>query len=305
MGVLSMLLCHKFPSLITLVLKDCQLNSDDLKNLAKAKVKGRLPEIKHLDISGNKVVYSNFDDFFINGCTWVGLKSLDTEQDISDSQGYILERFAAKVDAGFLPSMEELSVTTVNEKHTHQWMLGPWKRIRVMRIHTFVEGKNDILNFFRKAVQEGLFPSLEKVLIRQESSKQVKQHIKEATNQFVSELEPVLHQDDICYIDHWIRAEVESCFDTDEKPDISRMFEKLRASVPEKLEAFVSEHRGICIDVTQRFLSEIEEILFSDSGIQYNPGAIETLAKHGVQVQVKYDHEKTCFWSFTKKISER
>ena len=52
-GTLSILLCHRFQSLDTLILSDCGLNTDDLNSLARAKAKRRLPELKHLDISEN------------------------------------------------------------------------------------------------------------------------------------------------------------------------------------------------------------------------------------------------------------
>ena len=52
-GVLSILLCHSFPVLETLILSDCWLNSDDLRSLAQANKEGRLPKLKHLDISQN------------------------------------------------------------------------------------------------------------------------------------------------------------------------------------------------------------------------------------------------------------
>ena len=49
-GTLSILLCHSFPSLDTLILSDCAVNSDDLSSLAQATVKLRLPQLRHLDI---------------------------------------------------------------------------------------------------------------------------------------------------------------------------------------------------------------------------------------------------------------
>ena len=52
-GNLSILLCHSFPSLNSLILSDCGLNSQDLCSLAQASLEGRLPQLRHLDISDN------------------------------------------------------------------------------------------------------------------------------------------------------------------------------------------------------------------------------------------------------------
>ena len=52
-GYLPVLLRHRFPSLETLVLRDCGLNSDDMCSLTEAREKGRLPKLKRLDLSEN------------------------------------------------------------------------------------------------------------------------------------------------------------------------------------------------------------------------------------------------------------
>ena len=54
-GSLSILLCHNFPSLITLRLHNCDLNSRDLSCIASARAHGRLPAIQYLDVSCNLV----------------------------------------------------------------------------------------------------------------------------------------------------------------------------------------------------------------------------------------------------------
>ena len=52
-GYLSELMCQYFPNLSILVLRKCELNSNDLFSLAQASTYGRLPELRHLDISQN------------------------------------------------------------------------------------------------------------------------------------------------------------------------------------------------------------------------------------------------------------
>ena len=54
-GHLSLLMCNNFPNLNILVLRACELDSDDLTSLAQANSQGRLPELRHLDISQNSI----------------------------------------------------------------------------------------------------------------------------------------------------------------------------------------------------------------------------------------------------------
>ena len=69
-GVLSILLCHSFPVLETLILIDCWLNSDDLRGLAQANKKGRLRKLKHLDISQNQNIKIERESFFCCDTKW-------------------------------------------------------------------------------------------------------------------------------------------------------------------------------------------------------------------------------------------
>ena len=52
-GNLSVLFTHSLPTLNTLILNLCLLNSNDLQSLALANVEGKLPQLRHLDISHN------------------------------------------------------------------------------------------------------------------------------------------------------------------------------------------------------------------------------------------------------------
>ena len=52
-GYLFILVGHRFPSLQTLILSYCQLNATDLRSLARACKRGRLPELTMLDVSHN------------------------------------------------------------------------------------------------------------------------------------------------------------------------------------------------------------------------------------------------------------
>ena len=74
-GNLSVLLCQNFRSLNSLILCDCGLNSQDLCSLAQASVKGRLPKLKHLDISENRRIC--ITDLFSSSCKWGQLLELN------------------------------------------------------------------------------------------------------------------------------------------------------------------------------------------------------------------------------------
>ena len=54
-GSLSALMFHYLLHLQILVLRECELNSGDLTSLAQANNQGRLPDLKHLDISQNDI----------------------------------------------------------------------------------------------------------------------------------------------------------------------------------------------------------------------------------------------------------
>ena len=76
-GGLCALLHYDFPTLQVLILSDCGLSPDDLSSLAQASAEGRLPELKHLDISKNDSVSGNLGELFSFNCNWDKLQHLD------------------------------------------------------------------------------------------------------------------------------------------------------------------------------------------------------------------------------------
>ena len=79
-GVLSILLCHSFPKLSSLILSDCGLNSDDLSYLVEADQKGRLPELTFLDLSQNEDLKTVYESFFSRNAQWKKLKRLRVDK---------------------------------------------------------------------------------------------------------------------------------------------------------------------------------------------------------------------------------
>ena len=103
-GTLSILLCHSFPSLNTLILSDCGLNSLDLNSLAKASAKGRLPELKHLDISQNDQLKGQVRYLFEYGCKWEKLLHLNVDGKLPTR----CSQLSRSVRSGCLKSLEFL-----------------------------------------------------------------------------------------------------------------------------------------------------------------------------------------------------
>ena len=85
-GALSTLLCHSLPSLETLILSGCGLNSDDLSSLAQADMEGRLPELRHLDLSDNEAIRGQWRHFFSFRQRWSHLWSLNIKQNVYTEQ---------------------------------------------------------------------------------------------------------------------------------------------------------------------------------------------------------------------------
>ena len=97
-GNLSALFTHSFPRLNSLILNSCDLNANDLQSLARANVEGKLPQLRHLDISYNYNV--KISDMFTHSAQWNQLKTLDTA-----------DRNILNVESEFLTSLEELWVS--------------------------------------------------------------------------------------------------------------------------------------------------------------------------------------------------
>ena len=67
-GNLSVLFTHSLPTLNTLILNLCLLNSNDLQSLARANVEGKLPQLRHLDISHN--LDDTINNLFTHSTQW-------------------------------------------------------------------------------------------------------------------------------------------------------------------------------------------------------------------------------------------
>ena len=149
-GHLPRLLTKSFPLLTSLVLRDCHLVSNDVNNLAEAKAQGRLPQLKHLDISNNMLTTSDLRCLG-NSCSWETLLTLNiTGIDFSGNVS-ALDSFC---------SVKELCVLNypLNRVTTK------WSHLKTLCLGT--SGANvpeRALQNIKKAAEEGFFPVLSSI----------------------------------------------------------------------------------------------------------------------------------------------
>ena len=129
-GKLSRLLGQAFQSLHSLVLSNCGLNSLDLRSLAQAEMDGKLPQLKHLDISHNKQPFGTIDDLSQLGCNWHGLLSMNVEGCSSISFPY-LNRM---VQCGCLGLLEELIFSTDVDISKQFSSFVPWPFLQTLHV---------------------------------------------------------------------------------------------------------------------------------------------------------------------------
>ena len=153
-GTLSILMCHTFPSLSHLILKDCGLNYQDLGSLAYSEHKGRLPQLRHLDISANTKTVGKLSSLFEFNRSWNSLISFNVEGTSSKCFRYLGE----KVASDCLRSLEKLSFS-MNEK-TLSYKGGQWRQLIHLKVSSKVCETHTILSVAKQLVDQGTFPSL-------------------------------------------------------------------------------------------------------------------------------------------------
>ena len=156
-GNLSIVLCHNFPSLSTLVLSNCELTSHDVKSLTLSNINGKFPQLKHLDLSGNEVVAREVHSLLEGPCTWRRLVHLNVKhikQAFLNSNMHVLT-------SKCLPSLEELICSV------HEGRILPisdsdaWNNLHTLTI-TLLDGSdgNGLTRNIASLVKERKLPSL-------------------------------------------------------------------------------------------------------------------------------------------------
>ena len=172
-GSLSILLCHSFPSLETLILSDCGLNSDDLSSLAQAGVEGRLPELKHLDLSDNEALIGKWRHLFSVRQRWSHLLSLNIKQNIHTEQDQHFDALVHSVRLGALGNLQQFTVSAGCHNGDFLFSSCPrvkWPNVQLLDIHCGHKyGSAEYIQLFQKAVQgiveKDLFPRLDTLCV--------------------------------------------------------------------------------------------------------------------------------------------
>ena len=126
-------------------MKNCHLNSNDLQSLARANVEGKLPQLRHLDISAYSLYQQcEISYLFAHSAEWNELTTLWTS-DLS----------ALNIDPGFLISLQELILESTSKviELTRSWP-------HLLKLQLDVN-KSEIYRQFVDGVERGLFPALE------------------------------------------------------------------------------------------------------------------------------------------------
>ena len=167
--VLSILLCHSLPNLESPILSNCGLNENDLKSLAKANEKGRLPNLKHLDISQN-MFRNNLKKLFGNELDgqfelkWMYLLSFNVDQNSADC----LNDLSDMTKKGCLGSLQELKISIDINNSYHAG--SKWPRLTDLYIRSKSTRVDDekLFSVVDKLIKENSFPSLLNIFVNRD-----------------------------------------------------------------------------------------------------------------------------------------
>ena len=139
-------------SLEILVLDDCDLGAHTFYNLAQARRVGRLPKLRHLDLSNNKL--SRLKYIFKNLYTFNKIHSLHIRGTIDDNE---IEDFAKGATcSGLGHSLQELGVDRF-------WNLNVrWPQLKTLCLFSCSEHS---LQSIANAVDQGFLPSLSTICV--------------------------------------------------------------------------------------------------------------------------------------------
>ena len=163
-GTLSSILRVIFPYLKTLIFRGCNLSSEDLHSLAQAYVEGKLPKLKHLDISHNNLESDEAVESFSHRSRWDQLLSLNIMKTRFSQDG-----LHKRVASGCLSSLQELRIS----EYPHQPISISWPCLRILGIDP---PSKMMLSNIADAIEEGRFPGLHSVCIESQHLKEPELH---------------------------------------------------------------------------------------------------------------------------------
>ena len=158
MGDSSLLITHGFPKLKTLALSNCALTSQDLASLTQAKVKGRLPVLKDLDISCNELSLPEFNRLFDGHCAWPELLSLDITGSFKGvEEDKVIDYMNEIISFGYLPSLQKLGINRFDNRNAH------WNCLEKLFLD---ECKENELSNITDSVFWGYLPTLQTLCVK-------------------------------------------------------------------------------------------------------------------------------------------
>ena len=165
---LSYLLRRQLPVLTSLTLCQCGLQTPDIQCLSQAYVEGKLPNIKHLDISHNSDHgHRNiFENLFYKNSKWEKITSLNIQsvhcnygQNFQDIQS-----LSHRAQLGYFPALQEIKFSMREEILVAKSIPKYWQDIHTMEIDCMnIAPKMDILSYIALCMSTGSFPSLKVV----------------------------------------------------------------------------------------------------------------------------------------------
>ena len=151
---------HKrFLSLNTLTLTHGKLTSQDLISLEEAHAEGRLPELRHLDISYNKQITGKLQLLFGAESRWNGLLSFAIEQGVDVHKENYCDDYSglcAEVKSGCLKSLD---FTHCGNNHSSAETRVLWPSLKPVTIIKIVDDSG-YLQPICDMVEQGLWPNV-------------------------------------------------------------------------------------------------------------------------------------------------
>ena len=216
-GSLSILLCHSLLSLNSLVLKDCGLSWKDLQSLGEANVKGRIPEIKHLDISQNILFKNDLFKLFDLGCKWETLVKLNIE-------GTSLNCFSdlnVKVKSGCILGLEELCIS--EDVHRPDVTECTWPLLTDLQVYpNHCHDDEKLLSTVTEIITRNRFPVLENIFVSRKPQTDVSPVRRRMFERWSSSCKPELVEKSMRLISRALEKELEKKTSSEEAEEIKR-----------------------------------------------------------------------------------
>ena len=164
---MSVLMKGSYPFLNTLIIREGCLVPQDLVSLERTYAEGRLPQLRHLDISYNRGMIGKLHVLFGPTSRWNELLSLTINQSFKpgnkDNDNTDLNDLFSQADRGCLQGLEELSFTVYRADWFTRKTLVFWPSLKCLIISSQANRSHDFLLPLLTMVEEDMLPNLETV----------------------------------------------------------------------------------------------------------------------------------------------